>query len=76
MQGNAHAYDGANGQHLWQFNMGSGVRGGPISYEAGGHQYVLYPSGIGSNAIGFFAQLWPEVVDYPAGAALVAFRLN
>jgi alcohol dehydrogenase (cytochrome c) len=76
LQGNAHAYDGANGQHLWQFNMGSGVRGGPISYEAGGHQYVLYPSGIGSNAIGFFAQLWPEVVDYPAGAALVAFRLN
>ena len=32
MEGHLFAYDADNGKQLWQFNAGSGVRGGPVSY--------------------------------------------
>ena len=76
LRGYARAYDAQTGKELWSFNLGSGMHGGPISYEAGGHQYVLFPSGLGGLGMGFVAQLWPEVADFPAGAALVAFRVK
>jgi alcohol dehydrogenase (cytochrome c) len=76
LRGNARALDAETGNELWSFNLGSGMHSGPISYEAGGHQYVLFPSGLGGLGIGFVPQLWPEVADFPAGAALVAFRLK
>ena len=41
-----------------------------------GKQYIIFPSGLGSQALGFVAQIWPELNDYPAGAALVAFTVN
>ena len=75
LQGYVRAYDAESGQELWSFNTGSGLRSGLISYTAGGEQYVLVPSGIGSQAIGILAALWPEIQEYPAGAALVAFKL-
>lgn len=76
LHGMVHAYDAETGKHLWAFNTGSGIRGGLISYAAEGRQYILVPSGSGSHALGFFAQLWPELVDAPSGAALIAFRLK
>lgn len=76
LRGWAHAYDAKTGTELWRFNLGSGVHGGPISYAAEGHQYVLFPSGFGGLGMGFVAQGWPEVADFPAGAALIAFRLK
>jgi alcohol dehydrogenase (cytochrome c) len=76
LKGNALAYDAATGKQLWSFYTGSGFRGGPVTYTAGGHQYVLFPSGLGGLGLGFVTQLWPEVANYPAGGALVAFRLK
>lgn len=76
LKGNALAYDASTGKQLWSFNTGSGFRGGPVTYTADGHQYVLFPSGIGGFGLGFVSQLWPEVADYPVGATLVAFRLK
>jgi alcohol dehydrogenase (cytochrome c) len=76
LHGYAHAFDALSGKELWSFNLGSGMHGGPISYEAGGHQYVAFPSGLGGLGMGFVAQLWPELADFPAGAALVAFRVQ
>ncbi len=76
LKGNALAYDAATGKQLWSFYTGSGIKGGPVTYEAGGHQYILFPSGLGGFGLGFVTQLWPEVADYPAGATLVAFRLK
>jgi alcohol dehydrogenase (cytochrome c) len=76
VQGLARALDAETGKELWSFNLGSGMHGGPISYEAGGHQYILIPSGLGGLGMGFVAQIWPEVADFPAGAALVAFRVK
>ncbi len=76
MRGNLYAYDDADGKTLWQFNAGSGCRGGPVSYSVGGKQYIVIPTGLGSHAPGFLASLWPEIKDIPGGAALVAFTLE
>jgi alcohol dehydrogenase (cytochrome c) len=75
IEGNAMAYDADSGERLWSFNTGSGIRGGTISYSAGGDQYILVPSGLGSLVMGLYPALWPEVADFPAGAALIAFKL-
>lgn len=76
LKGFAHAYDAKTGEELWKFNLGSGTRGGPVSYAVNGKQYIVFPAGLGSQALGFVAQLWPELTDAPPGAALVAFTLN
>jgi hypothetical protein len=47
-----------------------------VTYEAGGHQYVAFPSGLGGFGGAFIAQLWLNMADYPQGATLVAFRLK
>jgi quinohemoprotein ethanol dehydrogenase len=41
------AYDAANGKRLWQFNVGHGIIGGPISYSVKGKQYLSVLSGYG-----------------------------
>ncbi len=76
VQGVIHAYDDMTGAELWSFNTGSGIRGGPISYSAGGKQYVAVPSGLGSLVMGLYPHIWPEVADFPGGAALVVFALK
>ena len=76
MKGYVYAYDAGSGTELWRFNMGSGSRGGIISYMAGGEQYILVPSGIGSAAQAIVAAIYPEVGDFPAGANLFAFKLG
>lgn len=75
MKGSVFAYDAASGTELWRFNMGSGSRGGIISYMAGGEQYILVPSGIGSAAQAITGALFPEVNDFPSGASLFAFKV-
>ena len=44
LKGNALAYDASTGKQLWSFYTGSGYRGGPVTYTADGHQYVLFPA--------------------------------
>ncbi len=61
--GTLDAFDSATGELLWQFNLGAGVHGGPITYEVAGVQYVVAPAG-GSFHFGT-----------PAGDELVAFAL-
>ena len=70
------AFDANNGDVLWSFNAGSGFRGGPVSYSAGGEQYVAVPSGLGSLVMGLYPHLWPETADFPAGAAMIAFKVK
>jgi alcohol dehydrogenase (cytochrome c) len=76
IEGNIFAYDADSGETLWSFNTGSGIRGGTISYSAGGKQYILVPSGLGSLVMGLYPALWPEVADFPAGATLIAFSVD
>jgi alcohol dehydrogenase (cytochrome c) len=75
MPGNIYAYDADNGKELWKFNMGSGSRGGIISYMAGGEQYILVPSGMGSAVHAIVGSLYPEIAAVPAGANLFAFKV-
>lgn len=76
VKGVVEAYDADNGNKLWSFNTGSGIRSGPISYAADGKQYILVPTGLGSHAPGFMASAFPGVKGLPGGAALVAFTLE
>lgn len=76
MMGVVYAYDAASGTELWRFNMGSGTRGGIISYMAGGEQYILVPSGIGSAVASIAAGIYPEIGNIPPGASLFAFKVS
>ncbi|PYM79471.1 MAG: quinonprotein alcohol dehydrogenase, partial [Candidatus Rokuibacteriota bacterium] len=76
LEGIVHAYDADTGEQLWHFRTGSGHRGGPISYSVNGKQYIAVPSGLGSLVLGLYPALWPEVEDFPAGAAMFVFTLK
>jgi alcohol dehydrogenase (cytochrome c) len=75
MKGYVYAYSQDSGKELWKFNMGSGSRGGIISYMAGGEQYILVPSGIGSALQAVTAQIYPELSELPSGATVFAFKV-
>jgi len=69
------AYDAKTGKEVWQFNAGSGLRGGIVSYAVNGKQYIVAATGLGSHAPGFMASAFPEISGLPGGAALIAFTL-
>lgn len=75
-EGFVRAYDAKSGDEVWTFNLGSGIRSGIISYEAGGKQYVVVPSGFGSLFPGFASGLFPAFKEVRGGAVLVAFVLE
>lgn len=61
--GHLSAFDGANGDRLWQFQCGAGVNAPPIAYESKGRSRIAVAAG-GS-------QIW----GYPQGDAVIAFGL-
>jgi alcohol dehydrogenase (cytochrome c) len=74
--GMVYAYDADNGRKLWEFNTGSGLRAGIVSYMADGKQYILVPNGWGSLAPGFAASAFPGINQLPGGASIIAFTLQ
>lgn len=46
------AYDAGSGRRLWRFDAGQGVIAAPMSYAAGGRQYVAVLAGYGGAAAG------------------------
>ena len=50
--GELDAYDAATGQKLWSFPAGMGIHGTPITYEAGGRQYVSVLAGLSGATSG------------------------
>ncbi len=48
------ALDARNGKHLWHFNLGERLNASPISYEAGGKQYVAIASSTAIFSFGLF----------------------
>ena len=75
VEGNALAFDAANGERLWTCNTGSGLRGSPMTYAVGGKQYVAVPSGWGGVAALGFSQAFPALVAAPRGSTLFVFGL-
>jgi alcohol dehydrogenase (cytochrome c) len=45
LDGTVAAYDDTSLAELWKINVGSGIAGPPMSFEAGGRQYVAIASG-------------------------------
>jgi len=75
VEGNALAFDAANGERLWTFHTGSGHRGSPITYAVGGKQYIAVPSGWGGVAARGFSRTFLELADAPRGSTLFVFGL-
>jgi alcohol dehydrogenase (cytochrome c) len=72
-----YVFDAANGEILWQTRMPTSVQGFPISYAAGGRQYLAVPVGTGgaSWTSQIPQQLTPEK-RRPVGAnAIFVFAL-
>ena len=70
------AYDVAKGEILWQTRVQTSGQGFPMTYEAGGRQFVAVPVGVGSVLPGArYAGMTPEVRRPNAGNALMVFAL-
>jgi alcohol dehydrogenase (cytochrome c) len=50
MDGSIVAYDDTTLDQLWKFNVGTGFNAPPMSFEAGGKQYVAILTGLSRNA--------------------------
>ena len=71
--GRFRAHDHDTGEVLWEINLGSPVTGFPITYAAGGRQYVAVSTG-SSLTSGAFNRLTPELRP-SAGNTLFVFAL-
>ncbi len=66
--GSFDAWQAETGQHVWQFRTGAGCNAAPMTYRAGGKQFVVIACG------GSFI-LRRSQIDSPSGDALIAFAL-
>jgi alcohol dehydrogenase (cytochrome c) len=74
--GKLQAFDADTGKVLWSFNMGSGVRGGIVSYAVNGEQYILVASGWGSYAAVLMPALLPQMEKARSASTLIAFKVS
>ena len=68
------AFDATTGEQLWQARLGAPTQGFPITYSAGGKQYVAVPTGMGVFR-GLTALVSPEIYQPTNGSALYVFEL-
>ena len=68
------AFDIETGELVWQTRLAQAVQGFPISYAAGGRQFVAVPTGLGMFR-GMTATLSPEIYQPTGGNALYVFEL-
>jgi alcohol dehydrogenase (cytochrome c) len=69
------ALDDATGQVLWQLRTNNAVNAFPVSYMAGGKQYVAVAVGNGSSEMRSLATLTPEIANPDSGSSLWVFAL-
>jgi alcohol dehydrogenase (cytochrome c) len=76
-RGNLQALNAGTGRKLWSDTQLSGYAGALMTYEAGGHQYILAVSGWDTRRHAVYGHLFgaPFYSDRPTRAALRAFRL-
>lgn len=73
--GRFNAYRTDNGEHLWAFEVGDAILGGPVTYELDGEQYVLALAGQG-GAIPLTMGLLSGNYPRQRNGRLMAFRLG
>ncbi|MGD9902874.1 MAG: PQQ-binding-like beta-propeller repeat protein [Vicinamibacterales bacterium] len=72
-----HAYDVRTGQELWKTRLGTSVQGFPVSYTAGGRQYVAVTTGLGGGSPRVVPRtITPEIVHPTTGHALYVFEVG
>jgi len=70
------AVDVRDGHTLWQTRLATSVQGFPISFEAGGKQYVAVTTGLGGGSPRLVPSLLaPEIKPPTRGQALYVFAL-
>lgn len=74
MAGHFRAFDATTGKVLWDTNLGSQVTGHPITFAAGGKQYVAVSTGR-SNMTGGLSRLTPDVAPDDSKNQLFVFAL-
>ena len=73
---NFRAFDVRNGKILWQTRLGTSVQGYPISFSAGGRQYIAVTTGLGGGSPRNVPRLIAPDVKHPTtGNALYVFEL-
>jgi alcohol dehydrogenase (cytochrome c) len=70
-----HAFNVRTGEVLWETRLGAPVYGFPISYAAGGKQYIAVPTGLSAAFQTFTAAMNPEIYRPGTGNALYVFAL-
>ena len=70
------AFDVETGDELWRARLGTSVQGFPISFRAGGRQYVAVSTGLGGGSPRLMPRnLAPDVRHPQSGNALYVFAL-
>ena len=69
------AFDIETGEVLWETRLGAKAHGYPITYEAGGRQFIAVPSALGGAFRSLTASLTPEIFQPEGGNALYVFAL-
>jgi alcohol dehydrogenase (cytochrome c) len=69
------AFDGISGKILWQLPLNSQPGGFPMTYMAGGKQYVAIPVGLSLIGNRASRQLTPEIPVPSQGSTLLVFAL-
>jgi alcohol dehydrogenase (cytochrome c) len=67
------AFDAENGKILWQRTLGASLSSTPITYSAGGEQYVAVVAGNGGPVA--WPQLTPEIPNPAGGTTLWVFEM-
>ena len=69
------AFDVETGKVLWETRLAASAHGYPITYEAGGRQFIAVPAALGGVFRSLTAKLNPEIYQPEGGNALFVFAL-
>jgi glucose dehydrogenase len=76
LDGTVTAYDDTTFDQLWKVNVGTGLNAPPMTFEAGGKQYVAILSGLSRASRGaFMMTLTPELREMRNQTMLFVFGL-
>jgi alcohol dehydrogenase (cytochrome c) len=74
VDGSFAAYDDTSLEQLWEINVGAGFNAPPMTFEAGGKQYVAILTGLGRNAKAALVNT-PELREMRSQTMLFVFGL-
>jgi len=70
------AFDVRTGDVLWETRLGAAAHGYPVTYEAGGRQFIAVPAALPGVFRSLTAQLTPDIYQPEGGNALYVFALQ